>query len=304
MKVFVTGGTGFVGSYVLRSLRNAGHTARVLVRKGSEDKLPFTDGLSIVHGDLDGSGDWESALEGVDAVIHLVGIIREFPSRGITFKKLHAEATRRITGAAVKMGVKKIVHMSANGASETGVSAYQRTKWAGERVVMESGLEWTIFRPSVIFGDPGGRMEFASELAKASRMAPVFPLFGDGMYELAPVAVEDVADCFVKSLTETSAKNRVFHLCGAGIFTFRDIVRIVGRAIGRVNMPTVGVPFTLIRPVAGLFGGFNFSPVTVDQLDMLRQGNVCPEREWMEVFSIIPKKFDVESLKYLSKGAG
>lgn len=303
MKVFVTGGTGFVGSYVLHSLRGAGHDVRVLVRKGSEDKLPFTDGLSIVHGDLGGPSGWESALEGVDAVIHLVGIIREFASRGITFQKLHAEATRLIVEAAVRMGVKKIVHMSANGASESGVSAYQRTKWEGERVVMGSGLEWTIFRPSVIFGDPGGRMEFASELARVARLAPVFPVFGDGMYKLAPVAVEDVASCFVKALTEPSAKNRLFHLGGADIFTFRDIVRIVGHAAGRGNMPTVGVPFALIRPVAGLLGGFKFSPVTVDQMDMLRQGNVCPERQWVETFSIIPKRFEAESLRYLSKGA-
>lgn len=303
MKVFITGGTGFVGSYVLHALRGGGHDVRVLVRKGSERKLPFTDGLSIVHGDLGGPGGWESALAGADAVIHLVGVIREFPSRGITFHKLHTEATRQIVGAAMKMGVKKIVHMSANGASETGVSAYQRTKWESERAVTGSGLEWTIFRPSVIFGDPAGRMEFASELAKIARLAPAFPVFGDGMYKLSPVAVENVADCFVKSLTETSAKNRVFHLGGADNFTFRDIVKTVGQAVGRRNMPTVGVPFVLIRPVAGLFGGFEFSPVTADQLDMLRQGNVCPESEWMETFLITPKRFNAESLKYLSKAS-
>ncbi|MBF0635210.1 MAG: complex I NDUFA9 subunit family protein [Nitrospinae bacterium] len=303
MKVFVTGGTGFVGSYVLQSLRNAGHDVRVLVRKGSERKLPFTDGLSIVHGDQGGDAGWESALEGVDAVIHLVGIIREFPSRGITFQKLHTEATRQIVDAAVRMGVKKIAHMSANGASQTGVSAYQRTKWEGERAVTASGLEWTIFRPSVIFGDPVGRMEFASELAKVVRIAPVFPVFGGGMFKLSPVAVENVAECFVKALAEPSAKNRVFHLGGMDMFTFRDIVKIVGAAIGRRNMPTMGVPFAIIRPVAGLLGGFEFFPVTVDQLDMLRQGNVCPENEWIKVFSITPKRFDAEGLRYLSKEA-
>lgn len=301
MKVFVTGGTGFAGSYVLHSLRDAGHDLRVLVRKGSERKLPFTDGLSIVHGDLGEPGGWENALVGVDAIIHLVGIIREFPSRGVTFHKLHTEATRRIVEAAVRAGVKKIIHMSANGASESGASAYQRTKWEGERAVIASGLEWTIFRPSVIFGDPAGRMEFASELAKVARLAPVFPVFGDGTYKLAPVAVENVADCFVKALTEPSAKNRVFHLGGVDNFTFRDIVKIVGQAVGRQNMPTVRVPFALIRPVAGLLGGFQFFPVTVDQLDMLRQGNVCPESEWMKTFSITPKRFEVEGLKYLSK---
>lgn len=301
MKVFVTGGTGFVGSYVLYSLRDGGHDVRVLVRTGSERKLPFTDGLSIVHGELGGPCGWESALEGVDAVIHLVGIIREFPSSGVTFQKLHTEATRQIVDAAMKMGVKKIVHMSANGASETGVSAYQRTKWEGERAVIGSGLEWTIFRPSVIFGDPAGRMEFASELAKVARLAPAFPVFGDGMYKLAPVAVGDVAGCLVKALTEPSAKNRVFHLGGAEILAFRDIVKIVGQAAGRRNMPLMGVPFPLVRPIAGLLGGFKFFPVTADQLDMLKQGNVCPEREWVKTFSITPKRFKVESLKYLSK---
>lgn len=301
MKVFVTGGTGFVGSYVLAALRKSGHDVRILIRKGSERKIPNATGIGIVHGELGGPPGWESSLAGVDAVVHLVGIIREFPSRGITFQKLHAQATRQIVTAAVNAGVGKIVHMSANGASEKGVSAYQRTKWAGERAVMESGLEWTIFRPSVIFGNPYGLMELASELAKIVRFAPVVPVFGDGMYEMEPVAVENVAECFSKALTEPSAANRIFHLGGGEVRTFRDITKIVGQAIGRKNTPTVGVPFAVMRPLARALGKFSFFPVTVDQLDMLRQGNVCPEADWRRTFSITPKRFEPENLRYLSR---
>ena len=100
MKVFVTGGTGFVGLYLLEELLNAGHTVRCLVRPGSEGKLPLREGIEVRLGDATDSGSLEGCLEGCDAMIHLVGIIREFPVKGITFSRLHTEATRNVLAAA------------------------------------------------------------------------------------------------------------------------------------------------------------------------------------------------------------
>jgi len=301
MNVFVTGATGFVGSHILQALREKGHGIIALVRPGSEKKLPFADGLRIVHGDMD-DNDLGAKMAGADAVIHLIGIIREFPARGITFEKLHYEATRRVAKAARAAGVKRFIHMSANGASEHGVSAYQTTKWRAEREVMASGLDWTIFRPSVLFGGGGGAMEFTRTLAKVMAQAPVMPIFGGGGFLLDPVAVEDVAQCFVRALAMPQTHGRVFHLCAGQPRPYREIVRIIAAALGRPRLPLVNVPFGAIRPLARMLDRFAWFPVTVDQLSMLGGGNVCPGQEWPRVFGAAPRPFTVENLTYLRRG--
>ncbi|MBI4666767.1 MAG: NAD-dependent epimerase/dehydratase family protein [Nitrospinae bacterium] len=300
MKVFVTGGTGFVGSYVLEALRLAGHLPYALVRSGSENKLPFREGLVIINGDVHDPVSYSTFLKDMDAVIHLIGIIREFPGRRITFQRMHAGATRKIVEESVKQGVKRFIHMSANGASESGVSGYQTTKAEGERIVISSGMRWTIFRPSVIFGDPRGRMEFVSELAKPIKLAPIVPVFGDGQYKLEPVAVEDVAKCFTGAINNPAAEGRVFHLGGGTVMTYNDVVQTIGRAVGRQSTHMVKVPFGLMIPLANALGGFSFFPVTGDQLKMLGGGNVCPEHDYQKVFGVTPKPFTKDNLAYLT----
>lgn len=301
MKVFVTGGTGFVGNYIIRELKAANHSIRALVRKGSEKKLPFTDDIEIVHGDVTAPFTLSDHMPGCDAVIHLVGIIREFPGKDITYEKMHFDATNNMVDAAVKAGVKRFVHMSANGASEKGVSGYQTTKWRAEQLVINSGLKWTIFRPSVVFGDSGGRMEFTRELANAMRQSPVMPMFGGGTYMLEPVAVTDVAACFVKSLSEPLAERRIFHLGGGHPMEFKEIAHIIAEEVGRHHMATPSVPMPMIKSAARLLGGFSFFPVTVDQLDMLEAGNVCPEHDYIDVFGVQPVDFKTVDKSWLRR---
>lgn len=297
--MFVTGATGFLGHHILHALRAQRHGIRALVRPGSGRKLAFTGGVTIVPGDVD--CDLVPHMAGADAVIHLIGIIREFPARGITFEKLHYQATRRVVEAARRAGVKRLLHMSANGAAEQGVSAYQTTKWRAEREVMASGLDWTIFRPSVIFGGAGGEMEFTRTLAGVMAKAPVMPVFGGGGFLLDPVAAEDVAGCYVRALTMPETHGRVFHLCGGHPLPYRDILKIIAAALGRPKAPMVNVPWAAIRPQAKLLGRFGWFPVTVDQLDMLRCGNVCPDADWTRVFGVTPRPFTAENLSYLRR---
>ncbi|VAX23321.1 hypothetical protein MNBD_NITROSPINAE02-993 [hydrothermal vent metagenome] len=301
MKVFITGGTGFVGRNILGALRREGHSIRALVRAGSEARLPYLEGIEVVYGDVTLPADWSGKLRGIDAVIHLVGIIREFPGQNITFEKIHFEGTGAMVEAAKQGGVKRFIHMSANGASSDGASEYQTTKYRAEELVKNSGMEWTIFRPSVIFGESDGLMEFTSELGGVIAFAPVMPVFGDGKYELEPVAIENVAECFVKALSEGAAVNKTFHLgCGSPA-SYNDVIQTIGKAVGKVRTKTVNVPLGLVEPVARIMGRFRFFPVTADQIRMLKGGNVCPEHDFMEVFSIEPKKFIYQNLKYLGK---
>ncbi|VAX16780.1 hypothetical protein MNBD_NITROSPINAE04-968 [hydrothermal vent metagenome] len=301
MRVFITGGTGFAGRNILRAIRGKGYKITAFVRAGSEEKLPFLEDVDVVYGDVREPDSLTGAIKGADAVIHLVGIIREYPSSNITFEKLHFEATRNVVRAAVDAGVTRFIFMSANGADKDGVSAYQTTKWRAEEEVRNCGVDWTIFRPSIIFGDPEGLMEFTSEMAGVIGKAPVMPVFGDGLYKLDPVAVTDVAECFAGSLNNRESVGKVFHIGGGNPVTFHEIIQIIGKALGIRKKKTVNVPFGIVSPVAGLLGRFRFFPVTSDQLAMLKQGNVCPELGYREVFNIAPKPFIYQNLGYLKK---
>ena len=132
MKVFVTGSTGFVGNHVLHELVEKGHQVGALVRPGSEHKLKRPDDVEKIPGTVDEVADLIQGMQGCDAIIHLVGIIRAFPSRGITFERLHTEATANVLAAAKETGTSRLLHMSALGAREDGPTPYLRTKFAAE----------------------------------------------------------------------------------------------------------------------------------------------------------------------------
>jgi NADH dehydrogenase len=288
MKVFLTGGTGFVGSEVLRQLVAAGHAVRCLVRKGSEGKLAVREGVEIRHGDVTEPDTLEGALEGCEAVIHLVGIIREFPGKGITFKRMHFEATRNMVEAAEAQGVKRYLQMSANGTRENAKSPYHQTKWQAEEAVRASSLAWTIFRPSLIFG-PGDA--FVNMLAELMRKLPVLPVIGDGKYRMSPVAVEDVAASFVKALTLPDTAGRTFHCCGPQSYSYDELLDLIGAALGKRHISKLHHPTFLMKPVVALLESFPAFPLTSSQMTMLLEGNECDPDEWVEAFGIPPREF-------------
>jgi len=307
MKVFVTGATGFVGRYILEELIANGHTPMALVRPGSERKLlsfegskPL-EGIRLIPGDVNQPGQYIHALAEADAIIHLVGIIRQFPSSGITFERMHCHATRNIIAAAARAGVRRFIHMSANGASYNGVCEYMITKWRAEEMVKHSTLEWTVFRPSIIFGASGGLPEFTSQLADVIRWGPLVPLFGGGERKSDPVAVQDVARCFVAALEMDRTIGRTFCLGGGNPVSFAEITQVIGRALGKTRTRTVSVPFWAMAPVARAMEDFAFFPITEDQLKMLAQDNVCARLDYMDAFDITPIPFSAKNLEYLGK---
>ncbi len=288
MKVFVTGGTGFVGSEVLRQLVATGHTVQVLVRKGSEEKLAVREGIEIHLGDATEPATLAGALAECDAVIHLIGIIREFPAKGITFERLHVEATANVLAAARSQGVKRYLHMSANGAGPGGATAYHRTKWAAEQAVRASGLDWTIFRPSLIFGKGG---EFVTMLADLIRKMPVVPVLGDGQYRIQPVAVEQVSASFVKALEMPETVGQTYHLGGAESYSYDEILDLTGTAVGREPVTKVHQPLFIVKPMIKLMEHADHFPITSTQLEMLLAGNVCDTGAWASSFGITPLSY-------------
>jgi NADH dehydrogenase len=305
MRVAIVGGTGFVGSYLIDAMLAEGLHPVVLVRPGSEHRLVQSERCSIVSGDLYNTAAIMELLKDADAVIYNVGILREFPARGITFESLQSFAPRQVIDAAVQSGVKRFVLMSANGVTPDGTS-YQHTKYAADQHLMKSGLQWAIMRPSVVFGDPRGRMEFASQLCDEIVRPPLpAPLFFGGIdprqagqFELSPVHVVDVASAFVRQLTSPAEVNRIFHLGGPQALSWQQILKTIAESIGKQKI-MLPVPVLGVKLAASMLDGFEDFPVTRDQLTMLLQGNICGPGD-LRSLGIEPRHFEVSELQYLN----
>jgi len=184
--------------------------------------------VDVAVADVHDSSQLAALLRGAEAVINLVGVLHE--GRGhASFQAAHVELTRKVVAACKEGSVPRLLHMSALGADPAGPSRYQRTKGEAERIVRESGLGWTIFRPSVIFGRGDG---FLNLFARLLQLAPVVPLACPNT-RFQPVYVEDVAQAFVKSLGDLASVGKSYDLCGPRAYRLRELVDYVGQITGR-----------------------------------------------------------------------
>lgn len=305
MKVAVIGGTGFVGVHVVERLVQDGHHPRLLVRPGNVSKVERPSDCEIVSGDLGQPGAVARCLEDCDAVIYLIGILRERLSQGITYEAMHLLGVEKTIDAAQAQGVDRFLLMSANGVRADG-TPYQRTKYLAEEALKTSGLRWTIFRPSVIFGDPRGRMEFCSQLKHDIIDSPLpAPLFYPGLlpmnageFKLAPVGVADVAAAFALALTDPRTESQTYSLCGPDRLSWKDVLSTIAAACGRSKW-MLPAPALAVGAVARLLDRFPWFPITRDQLRMLLEGNVCHENDGFARLGLSPQHFGREALAYL-----
>jgi NADH dehydrogenase len=283
MKAFVTGGTGFVGNHVIQALLDSGNQVRAFVRQRSEYKLKRPRDIEISYGAISSTAELVQGMMGCDAVIHLVGIIRPFPSKGVTFERLHTEATANVIAAAKETGVSRIVHMSALGAREDGPTGYFRTKYAAEELIRKSGLRYTIFRPSLIFGRGGEAVKMFAGMVKTL----VVPIIGDGNYRFQPVHVVTVAQGFAKALEVDAAQGQTLDVGGPESVTFNEMMdalaSVMGKTIVKVHMPVF--PIRMATSALQHFPGY---PLTADQITMLLEGSTCDEKPFYELFGLPP----------------
>lgn len=305
MRVAVVGGTGFVGSYLCEALVRAGHTLSLLVREGSEDRGTQVAGARLVSGDLSSAASLAELVEGSDAVLYNVGILREFPRQGITFEAMQYRGVVDTLAAAARAGARRCLLMSANGVKSAG-TRYQDTKWRAERHALDSGLDVTVFRPSVIFGDPRGRMEFATQLCRdmVDMPLPAVAFFSglspvDGAVVMSPVHVEDVADAFVAALGDDATIGRIYELGGPEVLTWSDMLERIGAAVGRRKL-ILPMPIGVMRLAATLFDRLPFFPVTRDQLTMLEEGNTADPAIVEALIGRPSRRFDAAGLEYLA----
>ena len=289
--ILVTGASGFVGSHTVPTLIAAGHRVVALARTPTAgesvvDRLPVAQrpSVEIRIGDVTRPATLGPALAGVDAVVHLVAIPRDF-NGGADLRLVNTEGTRAVVVAMTSAGVRRLVHLGAMGVEDDPALHYASSKAKAEALVRESGLDWTILKPSLQFGEGDG---FFNIVASLVRISPGFvPVPGDGSARFQPIHAGDVATVMVRSLADSTTVRGIFELGGPRYWTYREITREVVTALGarRVIVP---MPIPLIRLVAATAERLRIPfPVATDQLRQLRLDNIGP-------LDLIPTRFGFE----------
>jgi NADH dehydrogenase len=293
--ILITGGTGLVGGNLVGELLKDGSEVRCLVRDPSKAATLKEAGCELVRGDVtDRTSVLQAFDDKIDAVIHLVGILAE--PRGTSFGTVHTEATRNVVEASREKGVRRYLHISALGTRAGARSEYHRTKWDAEEIIRVSGLEYTIFRPSVMFGRED---KFTNLFASVIRISPVIMIPGNGKNLMQPLFVKDVAKMMALCLKMQETIGKVYEVGGPDKYTFDDIIDRIAGVLGK-GVYKVHVPMALMRPGAALAEAvFPKPPITRDQLLMLEEDNVTDENPLEDVFGITPPGLEEGMRTYL-----
>ena len=277
MKVLVAGGTGFIGSYLCRELVERGHEVTALSR--SPEDTP--EGVDSAVGDVTAYDSIAPAVEGQDAVVNLVALSPLFEPKGGNemHDRIHRGGTENLVTAAEAGDVERFVQMSALGADPDGDTAYIRSKGAAEELVKESGLDWTIFRPSVVFGEGGEFVSFTKRLkGMFAPGLPLYPLPGGGKTRFQPIHVEDLVPMLADSLEDDEHAGQTYEIGGPEVLTLREVTNLVYEAEDS-GVKIVGLPMPMARlglTVLGVVPGFPMGP---DQYRSLKFDNTTADND-------------------------
>jgi len=277
-RVFLTGATGFVGSHVLPALLNAGHSVTALVRSESRAtallaRVAASPGrLETRIGHVNDRAALDAAMVGCDAVVHLVALPRDW-NDGADLERVNAVGTATVVAAAEAAGIKRFIHLGALGVQERPELHYASSKARGEGFVRASSLDWTILKPSLIWGERDGFFNIVAALVKIP--APAVPVPGNGKSRFQPIWVGDVARAIVQVLdTPKGSINASFELGGPRYWTYAEITQEVARALGKRRI-IIPMPVPLITLVARISEAIRLPfPVATDQLRQLALDNI------------------------------
>ena len=271
MRIAITGGTGFVGRHLARSLSAQGHEV-VLIARGIDRRDESIRNLARARFFPIGTGDEEilaQALQGGDGVAHCAGINRQIGNQ--TYQRVHVEGTRKVVNAARRAGVKKIALLSFLRARPTCSSSYHESKWAAEEIVRASGLDYTILKPGVIYGTGDHMLD---HLSHALHTFPLFGLVGMRDKPVRPLAVEDLVRVIQASLVEGRLARQTVAVTGPEEMPLGEAVRRVAMAVGKQPL-VFRLPVFVHYFLAWCFEGVMTIPLTsLAQVRILSEGIV------------------------------
>ena len=267
-KILILGGTGFVGRHLCEKLAEGDYRTTVLTRRRANashlQMLPMVD---VIEGSAYDAAALRPLLAEHDAVVNLVAILHGSEA---AFDKAHVQLLQTLVNACAAAGQKRVVHVSSLGADANAPSMSQRSKARGEAVLVSSGLDISVLRPSVIFG---AEDKFLNTFASLQKLFPVIPLAGSTA-KFQPVWVEDVATALVKCLEDKSTIGQTFEACGPEVFTLKQLVQLAGQYSGH-EKPVIGLPDALARIQARLMELAPGEPImSRDNLDAMKVDNI------------------------------
>lgn len=291
--IVVTGGSGYIGSHIVRRLAEAGKPVRALVRSRQRaEKEGRLKGIAAewMESDVTRPETLQSAMRGATAVIHTVAIAIE--RRGQTYEAINYQGTVNVVDAARSAGVRRLINLSQLGADARLPYRFLASKGKAQEYVAASGLDWTAFRPSVVWGPED---EFANTFARLVRLTPlIFPIVGDGQARFQPVWVEDVATCVVKALDDPGTIGKEYELGGPEVLTLEEIERRTLAALG-ARRALLHFPIPLIRIAVALMETLlPAPPVTRSLLELLSVNNVAANNA-ISHFVPNPRPFTAEN---------
>ncbi|MCF8011823.1 MAG: complex I NDUFA9 subunit family protein [Clostridiales bacterium] len=293
--ILVTGGTGFIGRHLVWELIRQGYQVRVLVRDLLKGKYGFPDEVEPVKGDITDRSSIAKACEGVDTVIHLVAVIRE--TENITFEKLNVEGTLNLVIAAEETGVKRFIHLSVLGANDKPAYRYIYSKWLGEKSVCESNLDWTVLRPSIVYGEG---FCFFDRMLQALKLfpPPFFPIPGNGKSLFQPVAVEDVVSCILIAVKSPEMYGKVYEVGGPEHLNYIQMVNELFNVLN-VKRLKIRIPISLMNTAVPFLNKiFKDPPVTPVELKQLEVDNITEKDAVQQYFGFEPRPLN-RGLQYL-----
>ncbi|MFN3814255.1 MAG: NAD-dependent epimerase/dehydratase family protein [Aquificaceae bacterium] len=274
MKVLITGSTGFVGKYIVNRLLEEGYEVASAVRNTKKLQRLYGNSVKGYKVDFESEESLKEAFGDFrpDFVVHLIGILYEERSKGVTFHKVHHVYSKNLYEVAKGFDIKKVVHMSALGTDRSSPSSYHKTKYMGEKELINSGINYTIFRPSIILG-PEQRLFY--DMWKITKYIPIVALPNFGGYKFQPVDVRDVACCFVKALSNQETDKKTYEVCGSKKVSFKELLEDIFFLFGK-RVFLLPVP-KFIMYVGGILMERILEPplFSSDQILMMWRENVC-----------------------------
>ncbi len=293
-RIAVLGASGFIGSSLVFYLMQLGYQLHILTNQSNPDITSLRGQVKTFEGSIEDGEALEACFDGCDEVFHLVGIIAE--TRKKTFASTVSRGTGNVVTAAQKAGVKKIYYLSALGTIENARSKYHQSKWEAEQAVINSGLDFTIFRPSIVFGQND---EFINKLFKMVRYAPLIPVIGDGKFKLQPVFVEELCAVMADSTRRDFTSKKIYEIGGPDRLTYLEIVDIIKRATG-IKKSFAHIPLALMNVAAATLELFlKPAPITRDQIKMMAAGSTCDQTIVEKEFGVTFSSLESQILNYM-----